>query len=278
MRIRHRYGFSTEDRQIIRFLKRHDIPFQQDELTITIVIFEDDDKFTSINEFFEKKDVVDVVEAVYDKSELEAADWLTIKSGWWSQYPQPEEAMGYMFTTYDASMYCPGINGEYSCGKGLVQKKPFVIKKRPNWGPRNFMMLNWVPDELFVSAKAATILRESKLRGFSLWDVLGKSQKPYDSVKQLKVENCIPKSVIQTSIKERFVCPNCGFEKFIPVVGPMKFNKSAFTNIDYDIVKTEDKFGDVGCDSMILVSHSFYDTIVKNKIGKGLVFEPVEIV
>lgn len=278
MRIKHRYGFSSGNRQVMRFLKRYGIAFQQDELIGTTVIFEDDDVFTAVRAFFEKKDVVDVVDAVYDKSELETADWLTIKSEWWSQYPEPKESMGYMFTTYDASAYCPGIDGKYRCGKGLVQKQPFVIKKCPNWGSRNFMMLNWVPDELFVSTKAAAILAESKLKGFSFLDVLDPSQRPYDSVKQLKVKNHLPKSLAQESVKERFVCPACGFEKFLTTVGPMKFYKSAFADIDCDIVKTEDAFGEIGCNSMILVSHSFYAAIVKNKIGKGLIFEPIEIV
>lgn len=266
MRIRHRYGLSTEDRQIIRFLKRYNIPFQQDELTITTVVFEDDDEFDSISEFFKKKDVVDVVDAVYDKSELEAADWLTIKSEWWTQYPQPEEEMRYIFSTYDASTYCKGLEGKYYCGKGLKQVQPFVIKKEPNWGARNFMMLNWIPDELFISSKASNILLKSSLVGFSLWDVLDKSYKPHSSIKQIYVEKYLHRCIDQTSIEQKNICPNCGFEKFIPKVGMIKFKKEFFENLNCDIVKTMDKFGEIGCDSLILVSHKFYDVIKKIKL------------
>ena len=277
MKIRHRFGFASGDGKVLRFLNKKNLLYQRDELIITVEAFEDDNEFDALSNLAHKCDAVDVVTAVYEQSELDAAKWLVIRSEWWNQYPQPQEEMGYIYTTYDTSMYCSGCE-EYNCGKGLLQKKPFNIKKAPNWGPRNFLMLNWVPDELFVSLKAATVLEKSKLTGFSLWDVFDKSQKPFDTIKQIHVENFLPKSLNVESIKERLVCPNCGFEKIVPNVGPLRFEKTTFENIDYDIVKTEDKFGEIGCDSAILVSHNFYDTVIKNNIGKGLVFEPVELV
>lgn len=277
MRIRHRFGFASGDRKVLRFLDTKERLYQQDSLVITVEVFEDDTDFAILRDFACKYDAVDVVDAIYEPAELESARWLAVRSEWWSQYPQPKDKMGYLYATYDTEKYCSG-NGEYLCGKGLVQKNPFIIQKNPRWGPRNFMMLNWVPDELFVSIKATAILRDSELKGFSYWCVLDKEQRQLEKIKQIYVENVLPKSLNPGSVKKRLVCSKCGFEKIVPEVGPLRFQKSAFENINCDIIKTEDKFGEIGCDSLILVSHNFYDTVVKNKLEKGLVFEPIELV
>lgn len=278
MRIKHNYGISSSDKSVLKFLINNNINFQKDELTIVVSCFEDEDCFALIDSFMRKKKAVDVEEAVYQQTELDNAEWLTIKSTWWTQYPQPMENMDYLQTTYDASDYCPGTGNGYYCGKGLKQVRPFSIKKEPNWKGRHFMMLNWVPDELFVSHKVEEILSTSSLKGFILADVINKQQNPYSSVKQLYVQKYLYPGISADSVSQTFTCPICGFKKHITKVGPIKFKKELFSKLDCDIVKTMDKFGEIGCDSLIIVSRAFYNVIKEHKIGKGLAFEPIELV
>ena len=278
MRIRHRYGLSSFNKHLLRFLNKNKIPYQSDELTITVEVFEDDEQFDIIELFMRENDAVDVISAIYGQTELDNSKWLSLKSEWWSQYPEPQNNAGYLFTTYDVTEFCKGTDDGYYCGKGLRQAHPFVIARKPNWGARNFMMLNWVSDELFVSQKTFKILQDSGLTGFSLWNVMNKQQIPYDNVKQLYVETQLPKGVDRQSIAQVCVCPNCGFEKYITKPGPVRFKKELFYDLKCDIVRTTDKFGERGCDSMILVSKEFYRVVINNKLDRGLIFEPIELI
>ena len=56
------------------------------------------------------------------------------------------------------------------------------------------------------------------------------------------------------------------------------FHKEIFEGVQDDIVKTTDKFGELGCTSLILVTHKFYGIVTNAKLDRGLVFEPVELI
>ena len=277
MRIRHRYGIGCSDKRVLRFLNQHNVSYQSNGLIITANVFEDDVQFRAIESFMLKANAVDVKDAIYDSEELESAEWLSIKSEWWSQYPEPRDNFAYMSTTYDSIEYCKGADNIYYCGKGLRQVHPFMMAKRPNWGARNFMMLNWVPDELFVSQKACKILEGAGLLGFELWDVVDKKYIPYETVKQIHIETQLQEGLDAHAIDQELVCPVCGFKKYIAKTGLIKFQKGLFDGLKCDVVKTKEKFGEIGCDSLILVSQKFYNVVKENSIDRGLVFEPVEL-
>lgn len=278
MRIKHRFGFNTDNKSIIHFLNKHRLRYYNDGLITVFEMFEDDENFHLVCDFMTCHNVVDTQEAVFTQEEIESAQWMVVRSNWWSQYPQPQNNMEYMFTTYDATEYCDGNKPEYYCEKGLVQKSSFVIKKEPNWNSRNFMMLNWISDELFISRKAEDILNRSNLKGFAFYDVLDKSKEKLEGVKQLYVECYLPYALSPDSVERKYVCPKCDFIKYLPKIGAIRFRKDAFYGVQSDILKTSEKFGEISCYSLILINHNFYDIITKARLDRGLVFEPIELV
>lgn len=167
MRIKHRFGFSR-DKDIYNCLDKIGMPYEKGDLVSILTIFEDDRRFEQVKALFEAKQIYPLTETVYSSSELESASWLSVRSTWRSGYPFPKENKEYIFSTYNTETYC------CKCGAGLIQKANFSVEKEPRWGSRNFLMLNWVHDELFVSEKAASVLKNNDFGGFQIKGVNGK--------------------------------------------------------------------------------------------------------
>jgi len=279
MRIKHRYILNNGEKDILAFLDKMKIKYDKNEIITVFEIYEDDRDYMAIKAFMTSKGNESIGrEAVYTIEEINEAQWLAVRSSWVSLYPHPREDMKYRFTTYDATDYCEGSRPKYYCNKGSIQKEDFAFEKKPNWGPRNFLMINWVADELFISEKAVDILKASNLKGFKIMDVMTKSRNIMDGVKQLFVESYLDKGLCPETIRETLVCPKCGFEKYIPVAGPFSYRKEAFEAVDKDIVKTEEKFGGVMCFSYIIVTQRFRELLANSKLDRGLVYEPVKLV
>ena len=277
MKTKHRYSFYADNKVVISFLGEHEIEYDKDGY---VTVFDDNERFNLINDFMLSHNAWALTEAVYTREEIENAQWLRV-GGWENMYPQPQNEKGYIFTTYDTTNYCEGINDNksiYYCEKGLVQKEPFMLKKEPNWGPRNFMTLIWVSDELFISRKAEEVLKSSNLTGFEIYDVWNKSKKTMEGIKQIFVKNYLPQGISADSIETRYVCPKCNFTKYQPKIGTLHFHKKIFEGIQDDIVKTTDKFWEAPCDSLILITHKFYEVVTNAKLDRGLVFEPVKLI
>jgi len=279
----------------VDFLCQQSVQFEQGEMAIIFELFEDQDNYnTIINRLNPDYVTRNPPQAVYTHDEINASQWLRVYSNWNSLYPQPERNWGYIFKTYDATNYCegnPNLFDEereeyyrkydmpiYHCRKGLIQRKNFILKKAPNWGARNFTMLHWVSDELFISPKAEEVLRNSDLTGFDYYTVNNKSNKPFDNVKQLFINNYADKGFCADAIERTYTCPICGFTKYHPKAGHIRFHKEIFEGNKNDIVKTTDKFWPIACASLILITHKFYKTITEAKLDRGLIFEPVELV
>ena len=159
MRIKHRFVFDSRGNSfdISKLLNQQGVKFRYSEPFTTFELFEDQKCFEEIIKCLVPFNVSrNLPEAIYTQEEINTAKWLTVRSSWRNLYPFPRENMGYRYTTYDAADFCERV-GSYWCGKGLIQRDNFVLEKEPNWGPRNFLMINWVDDELFISQKAEEI-------------------------------------------------------------------------------------------------------------------------
>jgi len=278
MRVKHRFAFRDDNADAIHLLDKFKIKYDKEHNIVAFNIFESDDAFVTIERLLKSHNITSIPTAVYTRDEIEYAQWLVIRSGWNILYPQPEEDMGYRFTTYDATNYCAGDEPKYFCRKGLVQKEGFVLKKEPNWGARNFLAIHWVSDELFVSPKAAEVLRRSGLKGFDFYDVSSKSKKVFAGIKQLFINNYVGEGFSADAIQRKYVCPMCGFTKYWPKPGCFRFHKKIFEGVQDDIIKTTDKFWEIQCDSLIFISQRFYQVINNAKLDRGLAFEPVVLI
>ena len=272
MRIKHRYGFSNSKISILEFLSKQEIELERTELATVIELFEDDVSYSIITEFLESQNIRPIIsETVFTQDEISEAQWLSVRSIWHNGYPQPQNS-DYISSVYDTMNYCD------KCDKGLVQKGSFTIKKEPNWGRRNFFMLNWVHDELFASSRAVQILKNSSLTGFSFLDVLTKSTGILQGTKQIIIEKQLEPALSSESIAETFICAKCNSEKYIRSVGIVRYDKRAFMNIQEDIVKSQEKFGQRTCSSMLLITQRFYKVLTENQLDRSLIFQPIGLV
>jgi len=274
MRIKKRIVLpENEGSELVAFLLNNGIPFDKGDLISVLEIYDDDPAWPVIDAYVKKNDLLCLSETHFTKSELENADWLRVRSKWRNGYPQPENAFEYETITYTRTNHCQ------ECGCGLQQIQPFRIKKEPKWGNRHFMMLNWVEDELFVSALAKDLLERSKLCGFCFSEVndkKGSAQIP--GIYQLVITHYLDKGLNPnaSSIDTVHRCPSCGVKKYHPTgIGMLKFKKSIFDNAP-DIVKTSEVFGwGKSAPHEILIRNSMYRFIVENHLDRGLVFEPI---
>ena len=239
-------------------------------------ISESDPRWEKLSEILKQENTAYLSETKYEDRELLSAEWLTVRSKWYYDYPQPEDK--YEQITYTKENLC----SHRDCGMELIQKDCFRFKRTPKWGRRNFCMTNWVYDELFVSTKAKELIENSDLTGFVFSEVKNKSGKEaLNDIYQMKFPYVLDDGIADFSIYIRgvFVCPTCGKQKIRPNGKEQHvFKKEVFSNAP-DFVKSSEWFGAAASASrLILVSQKAYRFIVENKLDSSLVFEPIVIV
>lgn len=270
MRIKHRFGFSR-DKDIYNCLDKIGMPYEKGDLVSILTIFEDDRRFEQVKALFEAKQIYPLTETVYSSSELESASWLSVRSTWRSGYPFPKENKEYIFSTYNTETYC------CKCGAGLIQKANFSVEKEPRWGSRNFLMLNWVHDELFVSEKAASVLKNSDFGGFQIKGVNGKMDVLHEGIYQLYINRTLEYGLKDDSISKVICCSNCNRKRYLLKPGYITYDRSVFDNIDDDIIKSGEQFGEIVCSRIIFITQRFYRFLKEKKLNRGLQYEPIQL-
>jgi len=269
----YRYCFNNGETAIIDFLYQQNITCEKTEIMTTFELSESNIHFHSVYEYLLRHNIEPIsIEVSFSRKEIEEAEWLSVRSTWRLGYPQPQHDMQYRNTTYDSSDFCE------ECGNGLVQRDNFIFKKEPNWGTRNFFMTNWVHDELFISEKAVSILQDSGVSGFFYNDVLNPSRRIMGKVKQIYIKNYLSKGLQYNSIKKEILCPKCNSKKFILSPEFIEYDKKVFSNVEFDILKTKEKFGEITCISLIIITQKLYKTLCEHKLDRGLVFTPIKLI
>lgn len=263
--------------ELIKYLDNNDIVYEHSNLTnfIILEVFTDEPYWNELENILKLHDKTPtIVEKIYTKKELNNAEWFEIGSTYRLGYPQPEDE--YKHITYDDSNYCP------KCGGGLVQKDSFYINKLPKFKSRNFYQPYWIEDELFVSTKVVDKFKEEKITGIEILDVKKyRKNETIDFVKQIKINEILPKGLIinENELEKEIICGKCGKLKYI-VKGStvLRFKRNLF-NDKPNFVKTYEQFGDGRiCARDIIVSKRVYDIIISNNLGRGLIFEPIELI
>ncbi|XRG80764.1 hypothetical protein V5E38_10870 [Rossellomorea sp. GAMAL-10_SWC] len=277
MRYKHRYAFDKGNIRLKDFLSSNEIPYESSYGIIVFEIFEDNEHWEEVKRIADQYDIPSLGESIYSTNEFNNAKWLSVRSKWRWAYPQPERNMAYEHITYNDENLCEG------CGSGLLQKDSFRMKKSPKWSSKNFLMLNWIEDELFISSKAKDELQKSTLKGFDFYEVKknAKDNVILDDVHQLYISDKLKPGMIKESnaIAITLFCQKCGGTKYILSGRSLIFQKNVFDNVNVDIIKTAETFGDGHmCARIILVSQEFFRFIKKNKLDRNLEFEPILLV
>jgi hypothetical protein len=280
MRIKHRYVFRSDNDNcgVKEFLNLNSIKYKISsgiEL-ISVEVFEDKNYWEELDRLMTNIRAVSQIERVFSKSELQNADWLTIRGNWRLGYPQPDDGFAYRETTYNNRNFCS------KCGCGLEQKEEFHMIKQINWGNKNFLMLYWIEDELFVSNKVTEDFERHNISGITLMPVKkSKSDEEFSNIKQMKVNCILKKGLIldESEIKERTVCENCHEEKFVLKDNmELSFKKDLFENCP-DIIKTYERFGTgLIAARKIIISRKVASIIIRNGWEKNVILEPIELI
>jgi len=255
------------------YILSHKIKCDYDEILSAVDISENDPHWEEISRLLRLDHNTYLSETRFSKSELLGADWLTVRSQWHYDYPQPEDR--YTEITYSEEDFCS------NCGIGLVQKDCFRFKRTPKWGKRNFCTTNWVYDELFASTKAKELLEESNLQGFSFLPVKNKNGREFlADIYQMQISHILPEGMDPTVfIAETLDCSACGKRKFLSNSrGQFVFKKETFEGAP-DFVKSTERFGSgLIASRLVFVNQAAYRFITDNKLGSSLVFEPIRLV
>ena len=257
-----------------QYILANGIRYDYGEIVSAVDISEDDPHWSELSRLLKLENKSYLSETKFSKEELYSAEWLTVRSRWYYDYPQPED--GYTELTYSKENSCS------ECGMGLVQNDSFRFKRTPKWGKRNFCMTNWVYDEFFVSPKAKELLESSDLKGFSFLNVLNKSGKEVlADIYQMQIPYILQQGLDTSSdrIKKVSNCPVCEKRKFLGNGrGQFIFKKETLLNAP-DFVKSAEQFGSgLIASRLILVSHDAYKFIVENRLDCSLVFEPIRLI
>ena len=277
MEINHHFSFSLDSHDNIRhLLNKHNIPYKECYTSGIVDMSESHPAWAEVERMLNQLGRTTIKTTLFTKEELSSAQRLTVRSCWHNDYPQPVADNEYRIVTYNCEKYCP------VCGSGLIQQHPFRLKKATNWGRRNFFMLNWVFDELFIDDTAKNLLQNSGLSGFSFMEVYNKKETAViEGTYQMIIPTILPEGLVPIlpAIDDIYPCEHCGTDKYHPCGRGMKiFKKEIFDNAP-DIVKTSEVFG-WGCGAvrLIIISQKMYQFLIKNHLDRSLCFEPVELV
>lgn len=279
MQIRHRLLFNKNlvSKDFIEYLKRENANIIDDGTDLLVAyIIEEKGRKEELQSILEREGIPSMIECIYTKLEMKQAEWFSIRSKFRWEYPQPEEFSEYKHLTYNNKDYC------HSCGCGLKQQDLFQIKKAPIWGKRNFLMLNWVHDELFLSGIAKEIIQKSGIQGIKLLNVKQYEKDfIFDDIYQMYINNILEPGLIdkQNSVKLTIGCNNCGSTKYLYSGRGLSYRREIFDKIkSSDAVKSFETFGDgLACSRIIFISRKLYDLLLKNNLDKNLAFEPIKM-
>lgn len=276
MRIRHRIAYNKDSisKNFIDFLLTNDAKIEETNSFIGVAyIFEEEEYISKLNFFYQKENISPIIDVIYTKDEFDKALWFSFRPKFRFEYPQPDDESAYRNLTYNSSKFC------FDCGSGLIQNDSFRIKKTPRWGKRHFLMLNWIEDEIFCNTFAKDILVANRINGLDFLDVMNhKKNVAFDDIHQLHVKYELEPGLVnfEQSVREIRNCNICGITKYIYSGKGLTFKKEIFEGLEFDIIKTNELFGEGHiCARKIIISKKLFQIIKNNGLDIDLVFEPI---
>jgi hypothetical protein len=293
MKINHRITLSAEDPRVAE-LERAGVEIDRNDTGIWVFnVTEDAPAWPEVRRIAPDLLKPWCVSTIYTEEELNAAEYLDVVALGHHGYPQPEKNAGYVQQTYDTHDHCT------TCGIGGHQTAPFRMRKAPGARQSQFLQLNWVFDEYFVTNAVLQGLASAGISGVEfVAPVVHKTGQPIAEIAQMKIIHTLPPSLHSDGLQP-VTCklhneedrpdgmkpliapeaqPYCGRVKFHKLhKGPLRFDRAAFDEAP-DVVKSGDWFGSGGSAfQLVLASQKFRRLVLANK-WRGITFEPVQLV
>lgn len=231
---------------------------------LTFEILESDSRWPDLEAISRKWNAVDNVRTEFSRSELENATHLAIRPQWVNGYPMPDDDDGYLRETYSAT-------GCSVCGAKRTQTAPFRLLSAPKWGRRMVMVLNWIPDELFVSSEATDAFADF---GVASREVMHhKTSKVLGTVRQLVVPKVTSDHALDL-VGRYDECGTCGITRYPHQVRGWFPPLLSSANPPH-VFKTYEVFGEGSLSwSEIIVSGPVYRKLV-DLGARGINFQPL---
>ena len=258
-------------RKIISVLEEnnHSYVIEGDMNGIIVEMFSDSEIFDEIYAEF-KGNALITIGTEYTKQEFKEASWFKVWSNWRFDYPIVDNLKGQK--TFNKDNICP------ECKFGEEQTGSYIFKKSPKWGrDKYFCSTNW-SNTLFISNEGIKLLEDAGIKGYHLVDVLkNRTMEPFEDFSQIYIESKLEKGYIEKDslIKSVEYCDVCKQKRIITNGKECYFKKKIFDNIDVDFIQSYEWFGSF---HIIIISKRLYEIIMKNKMGRNLVIEPLFLV
>ena len=265
---------------LLEYIVQNNVKHNSDDIGTTVfAMYSSDPHWKWIGNYVEKHKVHCLRDLIYSKEEKDNAQWMIVRTTWRYGYPEPSTDYKYEDIVYSKDNYCD------KCGAGLKQKDSFRFKKVPNWGRRHFYAPFWIEDELFVSEAVKDIFINANITGISFREVKNKKgDSALQGIWQMYIENMLQPAFVEHNeyIEKISVCPDCARKKYLlqSVTGKTEqYKKEAFANAS-DIVKGYEIFGGMPliAGHKIIINQKTYRAIADNKLDRGLMFYPIELV
>jgi len=234
-------------------------------------VYADDERYRLLKQQLDSMGLthLELKEAVYDNSELDAAEFLQmVPAGYWG-YPKPED--GYLNESYDTSSMCP------HCGQGLTQVKPLLVGRPGRFGKRDIAALNW-EFEWLVTSRLKGLILDAGLTGAEFWPVLYfRDRSPIKEVQELKITNVLAPMSPSTEfdVVEEEPLKKCGHTPRIFIEHQIRYKREDLERFqDFNLTNEYLGGGWFKLKRWSVVSSSVYKLFRQNKIGR-VKFHPV---
>lgn len=226
-------------------------PGLQGYYLITFEITESDHRWPRVAELVQQKDRGSLVDTIFTKDEILAAEWIRLIPIFEQGYPQPYTT--WVTNPINYKDHCP------ACGT-FQQATSFRLKKEPHLGKQDFMSLFWTY-ALFCTPHVFDELEAHGIQGYEKGDaIIHKTALPSQKVSQLYVPTVANPGLVRAEDLKHEICSACGFTKYYPHMrGVMYLARTAVVS-DVDILQTYEWFGS---------GHSAYrELLVSNRFAK----------
>ena len=238
------------------FLKQYDIVPEQGFASIDVF---ESQQAKELLKTIKSWDVNEYYGTEFSKEDIRNSDLYAFIGVWENGYPQPEGIEEYQNATYDTSKCCK------ECGTGLIQDRPFRLKRNVNWGNKIMFELGWVYDEIFMKKNVFDNYFKNQFSLKCRNVVIHKTSKIVKDVVQIEIPTINQNMKMKNY--EFKICKTCNRKIYTPQIKGFIPNFDGGTG-DYQIFRSIEFFGEIGGNpnQRIFITKKFYQTLVEHKL------------
>ena len=288
MRIKHHYYLEMSKR-LRKFLDKNHIEYEIDNAQSCLsprkmlpecefVLYKDQKCFRIFKILFPF--AFSMVDVEYSPEEIETAEWLTVRS--------INAKVNIEFEEKAFKNSCPYVGARRGLKYRHTEKVgPFSTKKKIKWKTNHFFCgLNTTGENYMFCPEKTKKLISGLWTGLEFWPVKKyNTEQEIGDLYQMHFEQVLPLEAFVLTGKEKVsTCKFCGKKKIcINETYQLSLNKAYMERVGHQNVYTTESiwtYDRTGWHtfSFNIVSHDFYQFCKENKIGRGLVYEPIKMV